>query len=473
MAEGQPVWPSAASFIPIRRTASAAVSATRALSGRLRHHRGLGDRRGHGHGGGHQRRRADRGGDRFPGRRPRPAQRPGPRRSRTGPGGHRRAARQPRPGLGPGRGPRARAWPCWTSRCTAATAPIRCARRPRRLRADVERCRDLVQELDDEDTAEQARLAFLGHLSEAAATALARAVSFGRADHDDLAGMAGHLSADTGGCAGRRREIGVRRRAAQRELEAAEQRLQDAENRAGGAVAGHRGVRRPSRRRRDHGRDRRLLPRAGRVLAAAVRPDPGRRAAGRQLPGRGQAGERRGLARRRAGPVDHPARAAPVAARAGARGTSGVPGPSAGRCPVRRMARWPWRPGRGPPEGATVPVRGRGGASPGPAPAAEPDREPGESGAVAYRVPRPLAVPADGEPYKTMVARFELDAATGPPRRPGAGRRGLRAGHRHEHLLAAAAARSGPRVPRPRVRGGDVAGDRGRGRGVRAAARGR
>jgi uncharacterized protein (TIGR02231 family) len=26
-------------------------------------------------------------------------------------------------------------------------------------------------------------------------------------------------------------------------------------------------------------------------------------------------------------------------------------------------------------------------------------------------VPRPLAVPADGEPYKTMVARFELDVA--------------------------------------------------------------
>jgi uncharacterized protein (TIGR02231 family) len=29
---------------------------------------------------------------------------------------------------------------------------------------------------------------------------------------------------------------------------------------------------------------------------------------------------------------------------------------------------------------------------------------------VAYRVQRPLAVPADGEPHKTTVARFELDA---------------------------------------------------------------
>src|SRR5215472_18926164 len=64
-----------------------------------------------------------------------------------------------------------------------------------RLRAEAERCRDAVQALDDEDAAEQARLGFLGFLSEAAATALARAVSFGRADHGDLDRMAGHLSA--------------------------------------------------------------------------------------------------------------------------------------------------------------------------------------------------------------------------------------------------------------------------------------
>jgi hypothetical protein len=44
----------------------------------------------------------------------------------------------------------------------------------------LDRCRDAVQALDDEETAEQARLDFAGHLSEAAATALARAVSFGR-----------------------------------------------------------------------------------------------------------------------------------------------------------------------------------------------------------------------------------------------------------------------------------------------------
>ncbi|MGH3160037.1 MAG: DUF4140 domain-containing protein, partial [Streptosporangiaceae bacterium] len=56
-----------------------------------------------------------------------------------------------------------------------------------RLRSEVDSSRDAVQALDDEDTAEQARLTFLGSLSEASATALARAVSFGRADHDDLA----------------------------------------------------------------------------------------------------------------------------------------------------------------------------------------------------------------------------------------------------------------------------------------------
>src|SRR6266566_9749916 len=39
-----------------------------------------------------------------------------------------------------------------------------------RLRSEVDRCRDAVQALDDEDAAEQARLDFAGHLSGAAAT---------------------------------------------------------------------------------------------------------------------------------------------------------------------------------------------------------------------------------------------------------------------------------------------------------------
>src|SRR6266705_1057626 len=106
-----------------------------------------------------------------------------------------------------------------------------------RLRAEAERCRDAVRALDDEDAAVQARLDFLGHLSGAAATALARAVGFGRASHDDLTQMAGHLSADTGDALGRRRDIAARSRAARRELEAAERRLDEAEQRAGQPAA--------------------------------------------------------------------------------------------------------------------------------------------------------------------------------------------------------------------------------------------
>jgi len=110
----------------------------------------------------------------------------------------------------------------------------RVAAEPRReslaqLRADVERCRDAVRELDDADEAERAGLGFLGHLSEAAATSLARALSAGRAGYDELAGMAGHLSASTATALGRRREIAARKLVAQRELDAAVERLAGAE----------------------------------------------------------------------------------------------------------------------------------------------------------------------------------------------------------------------------------------------------
>ena len=106
-----------------------------------------------------------------------------------------------------------------------------------RLRAEAERCRDAVQALDDEDAAVQAQLDFLRHLSGAAAMALARAVGFGRAGHDDLTQMAGHLSADTGDALGRRRDIAARSRDARRELEAAERRLAEAEQQVGQPAA--------------------------------------------------------------------------------------------------------------------------------------------------------------------------------------------------------------------------------------------
>ena len=107
------------------------------------------------------------------------------------------------------------------------TEPLR--EQAARLRAEVERWRDAVQGLDDEDAAEQAGLGFLSHLSEAAATALARAVGAGRAGYDELSGMAGHLSASTAGTLAKRREIAARKRAAERELAAAEARLTAAE----------------------------------------------------------------------------------------------------------------------------------------------------------------------------------------------------------------------------------------------------
>lgn len=97
------------------------------------------------------------------------------------------------------------------------------------LGADVERWRDAVKELDDADEAEGAGLGFLGHLSEAAATSLARALSAGRAGYDELAGMAGHLSASTATALGKRREIAARKRVAQQELNAAVERLAGAE----------------------------------------------------------------------------------------------------------------------------------------------------------------------------------------------------------------------------------------------------
>jgi uncharacterized protein (TIGR02231 family) len=111
------------------------------------------------------------------------------------------------------------------------TEPLR--EQTARLRAEVERWRDAVRGLGDEDAAEQAGLGFLAHLSEAAATSLARAVGSGRAGYDELSGMAGHLSASTASTLARKREIGARKRAAEQELAAAEARLDAAEQ--GGA----------------------------------------------------------------------------------------------------------------------------------------------------------------------------------------------------------------------------------------------
>src|SRR5260221_5762031 len=63
-----------------------------------------------------------------------------------------------------------------------------------RLREVVEKLRDAVKELEDEDAAEAAGLDFLGHLSESAATSLARAVSGGPGDYAELSRIAGDLA---------------------------------------------------------------------------------------------------------------------------------------------------------------------------------------------------------------------------------------------------------------------------------------
>ena len=79
------------------------------------------------------------------------------------------------------------------------------------LRATVDRCREALQAIEDEDTAERARLSFFGHLSEAAATSLARAVSFGRAEHGEFARIADELADGTSAALSHRREIASRK----------------------------------------------------------------------------------------------------------------------------------------------------------------------------------------------------------------------------------------------------------------------
>jgi uncharacterized protein (TIGR02231 family) len=278
-----------------------------------------------------------------------------------------------------------------------------------RLRAEVEGRHDEVQALDDEDAAEQARLSFFGQVSEASAAALARALSFGRADHDDLSRMAGFLSAETDSNLQRRRDIRARRRAAQRELAAAEQRLADAEQ-------FHRAV--------EFVEVSAILEAAAitqaevelsyHVSGASWRPLYDLNLTGERLAVTylaeitQQTGEdwpaveltlsttRRGRHQRL--PELHPWYIGRPAAISRAMAPAGL-----------RM-----RAHRAADDAAPVFVAAGGAAAQaGTEPEAPPlVAEPGESGAgLLYRVPRPLAVPADGGPHKTTVARFELDAA--------------------------------------------------------------
>ena len=271
-----------------------------------------------------------------------------------------------------------------------------------RLRAEAERCRDAVRALDDEDAAVQARLDFLGHLSGAAATALARAVGFGRASHDDLAQMAGHLSADTGDALGRRRDIAARSRAARRELEAAERRLDEAEQRSGQPAAYT---------------DVSAILEAGAASEAEVELSyhvPG--ASWRPLYDLTLDGEQLAVSylaevTQQTG-EDWPAVELVLATTRHGRyqglpeldpwyiGKVTAPPPAMPRMPHRVMAvaagsQWAGAAQADQPEAAVL--------------MAEPSDAVGAG--LVYRVQRPLAVPADGGPHKTSIGRFGLDAA--------------------------------------------------------------
>ena len=275
-----------------------------------------------------------------------------------------------------------------------------------RLRSEVERCLDAVHALDDEDTAEEARLGFLGHLSEAAATALARALSFGRAAHDDLVRMAGHLATETASALGRRRDISARRRAVHRELEAAEQRLADAENRAGHSVA----FAEVTATVEASAATRAEVELSYHVPGASWRPLYDLALEGERLAvtylaevtqqtGEDWPAVELVLSTTRRGshqtlPELDPwyiGRAQPVPRRL-----------AAGRSMAAAKA--------APQPGAPVPLAGAPGADLEEAPMLA--AEAGESGTgLAYRAARPHAVPADGGPHQTMIARFVLDAA--------------------------------------------------------------
>jgi uncharacterized protein (TIGR02231 family) len=281
------------------------------------------------------------------------------------------------------------------------------------LRADVERCREALQALEDEDATEQARLGFLGHLSEAAATSFARAVSFGRAEHGEFARMADELAGGTGAALARRREISGRRRAAERELEAAAERL----------ATGEAGPPRPV----EIVEVRATLEVKGRVEAALEVSYHVSGASWQPLYDLRLDGERLAVSylaevTQRSGEDWPPVELALSTTRRGRHRS----------VPELR----PWFIGRlipVPPGMSAHAVRRA--HAPGVAAAATPEplsagpqsprfeaehipeapplvTHPEESGAaLVYRVPTLMPVPSDGAPHKTTVARFELDAA--------------------------------------------------------------
>jgi uncharacterized protein (TIGR02231 family) len=297
----------------------------------------------------------------------------------------------------------------------------RVAAEPRReslaqLRADVERCRDAVRELDDADEAEGAGLGFLGHLSEAAATALARALGAGRAGYDELSGMAGHLSASTATALARRREIAARKRVAQRELDAAVERLAGAEQSAAPAVfsevcvlleaaaATEAEIELTYHVKLASWRPLYDLVLDGEKLKVSYLAEITQRS-GEDWPevalvlSTARQGHHQALPELSPWYISRPQPPRPGLPRA--RGLSAAAMPMAAGPPAEGAFGEEVAPGQAVAAAARRPAAK--------VLTAEPGRSEAGAGLV-YTVARPLAVPADGDPYKTLVATSEADA---------------------------------------------------------------
>jgi len=290
------------------------------------------------------------------------------------------------------------------------------------LAANVERARDHLQAVDDDAAAEQARLDFFGHLSEAAATWVARAVSLGRADHQEIAVMGDQLSSVTAAALGRQREIAVRRRMAQRQLDAAEARRSQFQNRSGVAVEGRDLVVTVEGTAATEA----SLECSYQVPAASWRPLYDLRLDGSTLRVvyLAEVTQRTGedwpavpvvLSTSRPGTsTGLPERTPWYVDRAGRQKLSRHRRPPAGTQPVMPMSA-----GAAPDASPPVPMAAPGavpdpGGPAAPAPSLESELMEAElmeaGAALAYRVPRPLAVPTDGAPHKTTITELELEA---------------------------------------------------------------
>jgi uncharacterized protein (TIGR02231 family) len=284
-----------------------------------------------------------------------------------------------------------------------------------RLRDEVEKLRDAVKELEDEDAAEVAGLGFLDHLAESAATSLARAVSGGRAEYEELTRMEGHLTTGTANVLRRRREVAARLRSARRELEAAEQRLASAERRQG--------------RTEEYSEVSVVIESQAAVAAQVELSYHVSGASWRPLYDLTLKGEKLAVSylaevTQQTGEDWPETRLVLSTARQGVH--QGLPELS------------PWYIGRSQPRGfgtarpivaraqagvfagaaaeaampAAMPAAPGGyGAAPEPVALAAEVGQGGEAGAgITYTVARPVAVPADGGPHKTTIATFDADA---------------------------------------------------------------